>query len=88
VSDSTYATDTAVKLPRYMAAGVPEVWIVNISDHRNPSVEQWTAGAREPTIAREVVSVAGIEIPLRAIFDRLAEILSDEDLDADKEPNR
>ena len=28
VSDSTYATDTAVKVPRYLAAGVPEVWVV------------------------------------------------------------
>jgi Uma2 family endonuclease len=28
VLDSTYATDTAVKVPRYLAAGVPEVWVV------------------------------------------------------------
>ena len=43
VSDSTYTTDTGVKVPRYLAAGVPEVWVVNISDHGNPSVEVWTA---------------------------------------------
>jgi Uma2 family endonuclease len=82
VSDSTYATDTSVKVPRYLAAGVPEVWVVNISDHRNPSVEVWTPGAAEPTITSEVVSVAGIDIPLAAIFHRLAEIPSDEDLGA------
>lgn len=80
VSDSTYTTDTTIKVPRYLAAGVPEVWVVNISDHRHPSVEVWTPGASEPTIAREVASVAGIDIPLEAIFDRLAEIPPDEEL--------
>jgi Uma2 family endonuclease len=87
VSDSTYTTDTTVKVPRYLTAGVPEVWVVNISDHRNPSVERWTPGAVEPTIARVQVSVAGIEIPLAVIFDRLAEIPSDEDLRAQDEPD-
>jgi Uma2 family endonuclease len=82
VSDSTYSTDTAVKVPRYLAAGIPEVWVVNISDHRNPSVERWTPGALGPTIAGPVVSVDAIEIPLAPIFDRLAEIPSDEDLAA------
>jgi Uma2 family endonuclease len=80
VSDSTYATDIGVKVPRYLAAGVPEVWVVNISDHPDPSVEVWTPGAGEPTIARELVSVAGIDIPLAVIFDRLAEIPPDEEL--------
>jgi Uma2 family endonuclease len=83
VSDSTYSTDTTVKVPRYLAAGVPEVWVVNISDHRNPCVERWTTGSSQPSIATLQVSVAGIEIPLAAIFHRLAEIPSDEDLDAE-----
>jgi Uma2 family endonuclease len=30
VSDSTLSTDRKVKLPRYAASGVPEVWIVNL----------------------------------------------------------
>ncbi len=32
VADATLATDRAVKAPRYAAAGVPEVWIVNLPD--------------------------------------------------------
>jgi Uma2 family endonuclease len=80
VADSTYATDRTVKLPRYLAAGVPEVWIVNISDHSQPSLEVWTPGASQPRIARRVASVANIEIPLDALFDRLAEIPPDEEL--------
>ena len=79
VSDSTYATDVGIKLPAYLAAGVPEVWIINISDHANPMVEVWTPGAGQPTLAREVVSVAGIAIPLDAIFDHLADIPTDEE---------
>jgi Uma2 family endonuclease len=85
VSDSTYTTDTTVKVPRYLAAGVPEVWVVNISDHRNPALEVWTPGASEPTMAREVVSVAGIDVPVAAIFDRLAEIPADEELGTTRE---
>ena len=88
VSDSTYTTDRAVKVPRYLAAGIPEVWLVNISDHRNPSLEKWTPGALEPTIAREVVNAAGIEIPLAAIFDRLAEIPWEEELGAYDQDDR
>src|SRR5437870_7102756 len=79
VSDSTYATDVGIKLPAYLAAGVPEVWIVNISDHGNPLVEVWTPGSSQPTLAREVLSVAGITIPLDAIFDHLADIPADEE---------
>lgn len=80
VSDSTYTTDTAVKVPRYLAAGVAEVWIVNISDHGHPSLEVWTPGATEPRVAKDVVSAADVEIPLAAIFDGLAAIPPDEEL--------
>jgi Uma2 family endonuclease len=34
VSDTTLAFDTEIKLPRYAAAGIPEVWIVNLVDNR------------------------------------------------------
>jgi Uma2 family endonuclease len=32
VADTTFSYDTKTKLPRYAAAGVPEVWIENIQD--------------------------------------------------------
>jgi len=34
VSDTTLEYDTDVKLPRYAASGIPEVWIVNLVDNR------------------------------------------------------
>ncbi|MBI1923148.1 Uma2 family endonuclease [Candidatus Poribacteria bacterium] len=34
VSDTTLAFDTEIKLPRYAASGIPEVWIVNLVDDR------------------------------------------------------
>ncbi len=34
VSDTTLEKDREVKLPRYAAAGLPEVWIVNLPDDR------------------------------------------------------
>jgi Uma2 family endonuclease len=79
VADSTYATDTAIKLPAYLAAGVPEVWIVNISNHADPVVEIWTPGTSQPTRARDVVRVAGITVALVAVFDGLADIPDEEE---------
>ena len=32
VSDTTLEVDQSVKLPRYAAAGIPEVWIINLVD--------------------------------------------------------
>jgi len=34
VADTTIEEDRTVKLPRYAAAGIPEVWVVNIPDQR------------------------------------------------------
>jgi hypothetical protein len=79
VSDSTYATDTAIKLPAYPAADVPEVWIVNISNHADPLVEVWMPGTRQPTRARDSVRVAGLNVPLAAVFDGLADIPDEEE---------
>ena len=78
VADSTYTTDTTVKVPRYLAAGVPEVWIVNISNHAAPLVEVWAQGASQPTYARDTVQVAGIVVPLATVFDGLADLPDEE----------
>ncbi len=80
MSDSTYTTDTTVKVPRYLTAGVPEVWVINISNHSHPVVEVWTPESSQAALASDVVSVADIEVPLPAIFDRLGEIPPDEEL--------
>ncbi len=34
VADTTVEDDRTVKLPRYAAAGIPEVWLVNIPDRK------------------------------------------------------
>ncbi|MBI1923147.1 Uma2 family endonuclease [Candidatus Poribacteria bacterium] len=34
VSDTTLGIDKSIKLPRYAASGIPEVWIVNLVDNR------------------------------------------------------
>jgi len=79
VADSTYATDVAIKGPAYLAAGAPAVWIVNISNHADPLVETWAPGIRQPTSTRDVVSVAGITVPLEAAFDGLDGIPEEEE---------
>jgi Uma2 family endonuclease len=47
VADSTEARDRTLKLPRYSAAGVPEVWLVQaqaraVQVHRAPLDGEWT----------------------------------------------
>ncbi|MBV9603045.1 MAG: Uma2 family endonuclease [Chloroflexi bacterium] len=79
VSDSTYTTDVAIKLPAYLAAGAPAVWIVNISNHADPVVENWAPGMRQPGLTRDTVSVAGINVSLAAVFDGPGEIPGEED---------
>ena len=46
VSDSTLAYDRDVKLPRYAAAGIPELWIVDlerqqVEQHHGPAGDQY-----------------------------------------------
>jgi Uma2 family endonuclease len=79
VSDSTYATDVAIKLPAYLKAGASTVWIVNISKHADPVLEVWTPGSSTPTLARDVVSVAGITVGLEVVFDGLSDIPVEEE---------
>jgi Uma2 family endonuclease len=47
VAETTFAFDSKVKLPRYAAASVPEVWIENLMEnvllvHRNPAGNRYT----------------------------------------------
>jgi Uma2 family endonuclease len=49
VSDSTLSFDRTQKLPRYLLAGCPEVWIVNIADR---SIEIYRNGSLQPAIVR------------------------------------
>jgi Uma2 family endonuclease len=43
VSDTTVDRDRGEKIPRYLAAGVPTIVLFDISDHRAPRVELYTA---------------------------------------------
>jgi Uma2 family endonuclease len=73
VADTTVETDRAVKLPLYAAAGIPEVWLINLPDesvevYAGPSggayqsAEQFRRGAeaRAETLPGLAVSVADL----------------------------
>lgn len=76
VADTTLQFDRNVKLPRYAAAGVPEVWIVNIPDrqiecHTDPSPSGYNTlrtidleGAVEASLIPQLGSISA-----RAILD-------------------
>lgn len=64
VADSSASTDRAVKLPMYATAGIPEVWIVDLTDdsvavHRGPS----EGGYAESSIARRGDSLSPSAFP-------------------------
>lgn len=74
VSDSSLSFDRDVKLPVYAAAGVPEVWVVNLVDrvlevHRAPErggyadVRQLQPGE---TVA--AVEISGLQLPVASIL--------------------
>jgi Uma2 family endonuclease len=46
IADTSQHRDRAVKLPRHAAAGIPEVWIVDV--HREPSPEGSRTSRRLP----------------------------------------
>jgi Uma2 family endonuclease len=67
VSDTTLAYDRRVKLPRYAAAGIPEVWIVNL---RRDEVEVYrTPRPDDATYASKAVYAAGDTLTLAALPD-------------------
>jgi Uma2 family endonuclease len=74
VSDETLDYDREEKIPRYAAAGIPEVWLVDVAGQ---SVEQYADPRQDhhetvQTLGRGDIlrssSVAGLEVPLSAIL--------------------
>jgi Uma2 family endonuclease len=79
VADTTLATDRAVKAPRYAAAGVPEVWIVDLAArqvevYRRPGAMGYadvrTVSAGE-TLTLTAVPEAG-EMAVSDVFEGIA----------------
>ncbi len=60
VSDTTVAFDREVKLPLYAAAGIPEVWIVDLP---SGAVEVYTEPSGETYSLSRTVSVGGTLTP-------------------------
>ena len=54
VADTTLRLDKKVKLPRYAAAGIPEVWVVNLIDN---VVERYTEPSEDVYATEEVLGV-------------------------------
>ena len=78
VSDTSYDPDRARKVPRYLAAGVPEVWLVNISDHNHPCLEVHTRGGSERRVTGGQVWVESLAVSLDVLFEGLADLRGDE----------
>jgi Uma2 family endonuclease len=78
VCDTTYESDRDRKLPRYLAAGVPEVWLVNLSDHDHPCLELYRPDGSERRFTAGQVHVEGIAVSLDVLFDGLPALPRDE----------
>jgi Uma2 family endonuclease len=69
VSDTTYDDDRRIKLPAYLAGGVPLVWIVNLGAG---VLEEYTAsGSRVYRAGDETPSVAGVRVDLEWLLSDL-----------------
>ena len=81
VSDSSYDYDHGTKLPRYLAAGIPHVWLVNLHDHARPRLERYALGSGdrlEHSSGRVAVPSAALVLDLDALFAGLEALPSDE----------
>jgi len=81
VSDSSYDYDQGTKLPRYLAAGIPHVWLVNIHDHARPRLEMYaleSGDRREQSSGQVAVPSTALALDLDALFADLAALPSDE----------
>ena len=66
VSDTTYDDDRSIKLPAYLAGGVPLVWIVNLPQG---ALEEYTAsGSHVYHAGDDAPSVAGVSVDLEWLF--------------------
>jgi len=74
VCDSTYDLDRRDKLPRYLGAGIPLVWLVNCRARRIETYDQQT-GVDAPTVVPvgRTAQVAGISIPVGDLFAGMPE---------------
>ncbi len=75
VSDSTWTYDSQEKLPRYAQAGIPELWLINVTggyveQHTEPSGEQYRTkrtGSPDDVISLALPS-GSIELPVEDIL--------------------
>ena len=73
VSDTTYDDDRRIKLPAYLAGGMPLVWIVNL---QQGVLEEYTAsGGRVYRPGEQAPSVAGVSVDVEWL---LADLPPDE----------
>jgi Uma2 family endonuclease len=70
VCDSTYEADRRDKLPRYLAAGIPLIWLVNCRARQIEAYDQqdWTTEAPHKLRAGSTAQVAGISVPVGPLF--------------------
>jgi Uma2 family endonuclease len=74
IADSSLNFDRAVKLPLYARAGIPEVWIVDLTTdtvhvHRNPSGLGYGSVTQVGSPGQlDVEALAGVTIQVSAIF--------------------
>lgn len=72
VAETTFAYDVNIKLPLYARAGIPEVWIIDLTSrqitrYRNPSKDAYTSA--EPVSLAEVglTVLPGVSIDLSSL---------------------
>nr|MBS0019728.1 Uma2 family endonuclease [Gammaproteobacteria bacterium] len=72
VAETTLAYDVNIKLPLYARAGIPEVWIIDLTSrqitrYRNPSKDAYTS--TEPVSLAEVrlIALPGLSIDLSSL---------------------
>jgi Uma2 family endonuclease len=74
VADTSLAQDREIKVPRYAAAGVPEVWIVDLAGgvhevHREPAGATYASvERREPGEVASPAAFADVAVPVAVLL--------------------